>query len=109
MSSDNNIDISSDYSSDYTDKKHNYVYNNITKHYPNALIDLKNEHLPSTYKNSILRAFHKNNVSNLIDGYIDKHGIYHQLIKPIEDKDIFIKIQDPLNKLKNILGYYLGS
>jgi hypothetical protein len=97
-----NSNTSSDYSSDYQDKKQQYVYNKIKKHYPNALSSSNSEILPSTYKNCILRAFHKNNTTNLIDGYIDKHGVYHQLLKPIEDKDVLIKIQDPLNKLKDI-------
>ena len=97
-----NGNTSSDYSSDYQDKKQQYVYDKIKKHYPNALPTSNNEILPSTYKNCILRAFHKNNTTHLIDGYIDKHGIYHQLLKPIEDKDVLIKIQDPLDKLKDI-------
>ena len=72
--------INSDYSTDYQDNKHKYVQDKIIKHYPNTIHSLNPDTIPSTYKNCILRAFHKNKTTNLIEGYIDKHGVYHKLL-----------------------------
>jgi hypothetical protein len=96
------INESSDYSTDYQDNKQRYVHDKIIKHYPDTIHSLNPETIPSTYKNCVLRAFHKNKTTNLIEGYIDKHGIYHKLLNPIKDKDVLIKIEDPLNKLNDI-------
>jgi hypothetical protein len=101
--------ISSDYSTDYQDNKQKYVHDKILKHYPDTIHSLNPDTIPSTYKNCVLRAFHKNKTTNLIEGYIDKNGVYHKLLKPIKDKDVLIKIEDPLNKLNDIKSKYIDD